>query len=136
MITVSYNKELDATIYTVEGDVVFSEVRDIIENYYNKGALTKYTIGDYSKANPGRHMTIEEAQQLGRKVMAFANARPNGFDLIVVPGILQHELANMFKAFAEITGKTSPKLGFKAFFNMEDAIAFIRQNEKSAEGTK
>ena len=130
MIKVILDKELDAAIYTVEGDVEYSEICDVINKYY-KGPLTKYTIGDYSKANPGKHLTAEETKQLGLQVQTLSNARPNGFDLLVVPGIVQYGVARVYRAYSEFTGTNTPKLTLKIFKKLEDAVAFIRQNEIS-----
>jgi hypothetical protein len=135
MITVSHDKELDAAIYTIEGDVEYAEVRDAIDRYY-KGALTKYTIWDYSKANRGKHLTGDETQKLGIQVSSLGVARPQGFDLLIVPNIVQYGLARMYQAYSEIAKKDTKTLKSKIFRNREDAIAFIRQNERLLKATQ
>ena len=128
MIKVFHDKDMDTVIYAIEGDIEYFEIHDAIEKYY-KGSLTKYTIGDYSKANPGKHLTVDELRLLSLQVTALGAARPHGFDLIVAPGILQYGVARIFKAYAEITGKSASNLSLRIFNKMEDALAFIHQNE-------
>jgi len=129
MITIYLDKELDTLIYTVVGDVVYAEIRDVIDTYY-KGKLTKYTIGDYSQANPTKHLSGEETQQLGLQVKSLAAKRPNGIDLLVVPGIVQYGVARMYKTYSEMPGNGAQKLRLRIFNKKEDALAFIRQNEQ------
>ena len=129
MITLVYSKELSAAIYTIEGDVDYSEIRDMVTKYY-QGDLTKYTIGDYSKANPDKHLTSEQTKLLGFQMGALGKARPNGYDLIVVPGLLQYGIARMYSGYAQIISQDKNKLQTKVFRTKEDAVAFIRENEK------
>jgi len=112
MIAVSYDKELDVAIYNVEGDIVFSKIRDVLDNYY-KGTLTKYTIGDYSIASQHNHLAIEQVKQLGQKVLHSSHTRPKGFDLIVAPSPIQHEFARVIRASSGITGQAFKKSDFK-----------------------
>jgi len=126
MIINAYNKELDAAIYTIEGDVEYTEIRDAIDNYY-RGMITKYTIWDYSKASPGKHLTGDDTRKIGLQVHALGKARPDGVDLIVVPGIVQYGIARIYYGYADML--SASKLKTHIYRNMKDALEFIRKNE-------
>ena len=135
MIAVFVDKELDAAIYTIKGDVKYGEIRDEIDKYF-KGAFTKYTVWDFSKSNPDKNMTADEIKQLGSYVSESAKGHQHRFDLIVVPNIEQYGDARMYQAYSETTPKETRNYNSIVFREMEEAIEFIRNNEKSAKDIK
>jgi hypothetical protein len=136
MITIEHNKELNTMIFTIQGDSEYLKIRDAITEYYKNGPLTKYTLWDYTNVTEGKHLSTEESRMIGNHSMSFMHLRPNGFNLIVVPGILQYGLARVYQAFAEKRENDTQKLRTKIFRSKEEAIAFIRQNDISPKDIK
>jgi hypothetical protein len=124
-ITVTLNRELDAIIYTLEEGVDYNEIRDMIAEFY-KGTLTKYTVWDWTKVQK-KHLSSEETTKLGQQVSVAGKARAGGYDLIVVPGLLQYGLARIYAVYA---GTTALKVNI--FRKLDDALDWIRKNTISS----
>ena len=127
-ITIEIDKDLNAVIYTLKGEVYYTELRAAIVDYY-KGKLTKYTLWDFSGSNIAKYTSVLEARELGALVNKLGKARPGGFDLLVVSDMLQYGLARMYAAYAEITNRDSAGLKAMVFREKGLALEWIRRNE-------
>ncbi len=76
-------QELNATVFTLEPDAVYTDMRDGIDEFY-RGELSKYMLLDFSKLD--KHLTSEEVMKIGQQMRRLGKSRKGGFDLIVVPG--------------------------------------------------
>jgi hypothetical protein len=126
-ITVSVDQEWDIAIYTLEGDITYSEIRDAIDQYY-RGMLTRYTLWDFSAVVFEQELTSQEIQQLARQVSAAGDVRRGGFDVIVVPSILKYGLARMYAAYTEYTQKDPEVLRTLVFYTKDAALSWIKDN--------
>jgi len=73
------NKELNSTIFTIEKDAVYANMRDGIEEFY-RGEFTKYMLLDFS--NHEKPLSSEEIMLTGQQMMRLGKLRKGGFDLI------------------------------------------------------
>jgi hypothetical protein len=119
---------MDAMVFTVLGSVNYSEISSEIDKYF-KGVLTKYTIWNFSKADPKKHLTSDEAQKLGLQVKSYAGKRADTVDILIVPGILQHGLSRIFQAYSAVPGKDGTTEICK---NIEECFEFIRHRRPNA----
>jgi hypothetical protein len=124
-ITLQYDKVLDAVMYTIEGDLEYSELAEAINEYY-KGTMTKYTVWDFSAAN--LRFLDEETKKLAVQVCALGKARRGGYDLLVVSGVLKYALARVYAVYSELTQKDPGCLKPVIFRTKEDALAWINRN--------
>jgi len=130
-ITIEIDKDLDIAIYTLRGDLLYSELRAAVVDYYN-GKPTKYTIWDFSASNLAHYVTGIEARELASLVTRLGKARPGGFDMIIVSGVLQYGIARMYTSYADTTRHDSSLLKAMVFRAKDLAMEWIRKNE----GTK
>ena len=126
-ITISIDKELDITTYTIEEDATYLDIHDAIDDYF-KDIPTKYTIWDFSKLK--KHLTSDEVRMLAEQVGTLGKDRKEGGDLIIVPNILQYGLARMYTAYIETVKKSPAAFKTLVFRKKEDAMDWIRQNAK------
>jgi hypothetical protein len=123
-VTESRIEELNLVVFTVEPDAVFADMRDAIDEYYHT-MLTKYIMVDFSKVK--NHLTSEEIMKIGQQMNVLGRARKGGFDLIVVPSLLQYGLGRMYSAYVE---EIDPQaLQTRVFRSKEQAIAWLKVNE-------
>jgi len=134
MISISYDKELDAAIFTFAGDRDYAEVCAAITEYY-KGPLTKYTLWDFTKVDNSKQLSSEETQKIGLHAESYKHFRPNGVDILVVPSLLQYGLARMYFGYSEKYGDKTKKAKTKIFRSKEDAIAFMKKNNAFSQDT-
>jgi len=118
------NKELNSTIFTIEKDAVYANMRDGIEEFY-RGEFTKYMLLDFS--NHEKPLSSEEIMLTGQQMMRLGKLRKGGFDLIVVPDLLQYGLGRMYAAYVETLDPAA--LQTKIFRSKEAAIQWIKDNE-------
>ena len=116
--------EMNATVYTLNKITSYEEMRDGIDRFY-KGEFTKYMILDFTHLET--HLSSEEVMKIGQQMTRLAKTRNRGFDLIVVPGLLQYGLGRMYAAYVE---NISPEaLQTKVFRSFDAAIKWINENE-------
>jgi len=127
-ITIDVDKDLDLATYTINGELLYSELRSAVVDYYN-GKLTKYIIWDFSGSNLTQYITGMKAWDLASLVTRLGKARPGGFDLLIVSGVTQYGIARMYTSFIEITGHNSSILKAMVFTSKDLAIEWIRKKE-------
>jgi len=110
----------------MEEGAVYTDIHDAIEEYYS-GTLTKYTIWDFSNMKK-KHLASEDAIKLGQLVNAAGKARKGGFDIIVVPGLVQYGMARIYAAYAAIVERDEQNLCTKIFRNLDEALLWIQKN--------
>jgi len=115
-------------VFTILGSPDYAEISGIIDKYF-KGVLTKYTIWDFSKAEPKKHLTSDEAKKLGLQVKSYTDKHPGRIDILIVPGILQHGLARIFQSYSAAAGKNSTA---EICRNIEECFEFIRRKGANA----
>ena len=128
-ISKTVNKELDITVYTVQGQAIYEEIRGEIDEYY-RGALTKYVLWDFSEADSDMLLKPDEVRKLADQVSTEGKTRRGGFDLLIVPDNLKYALARIFNAYSEILNNDNGALKTVIFRKNDDAYAWIRQDMK------
>ena len=126
-LKVSIDKELDIAEYRFEGEIVYSELRDSIKQYYS-GTLTKYTVWDFSATNV-QNVRNSEIMTIANQVSVAGQARDNCFDVIIVSELFKYGLARIYAGYAESIQKNPAALKTMVFRTREHAYDWIRAHE-------
>ena len=125
----SIDADLDAAIFTMEGEVGGAEILNAIDSYY-KGTLTKYTLWDYTKVNKNKHLTNADIVKIGKEIDAEGKARDGSFDLIVVPDLQEYGLSRIYASYGEVGKKYPNALKTIVVRSREEALKWIKANER------
>jgi hypothetical protein len=126
-ITIEIDKDLDMATYTLNGELLYSELRAAVVDYYN-GKLTKYTIWDFSESNLAQYISSIEAIELASLVDRLGKARPGGVDLIIISGLLQYGIARIYTLYADATRHNPSLLRAMVFRDKNQALKWLRNN--------
>ena len=127
-LRVYVDKILDVADYKFDGELVYSALRDAINQYYG-GAPTKYTVWDFTNTDVSKFRN-SELMQIGNQVGLAGKARDNCYDVIIVPGLIHYGLARVYASYAEIIQKRNNALKTMVFRSREHALDWIKANEK------
>lgn len=116
-------EEIDTTIFELQGDAVYIDMKEGIDEFYN-GKLTKYAIFDFEKLK--KHLSSDEITLIAKQMSTLGKVREHGFDFIIVPTLLQYGLGRMYYAYFESSDPIALKT--KVMRSREEAIKWIRNN--------
>ena len=125
------NKELDITVYTVQGVVGYEELRAEIEKYY-RGPLTKYVLWSFTEPGVDVNLKPGELRKLAELVNTEGKARRGGSDLLIIPDTVKYSLASTYIAYTEILNSDKDALKTVIFRKNDDAYKWIREDMKYA----